>query len=280
MLWLVAGLLSACGVQRPPPSLSPSASQTGSAAPTPVSAAPAPSVTPLPSVGSVVIHVELITQICENWGESAPPGLITCSEAIGVGLSGIGPAASTVTRVTFHYGSWCGKPEDCPERAADRAWLYAISNVAGPLLVSLARGEDGGLMVWPPQPGPAPEPPPAFSPPPIGRPDTGSGAPPEVRDREPFPLCGEERAEPDAYDTDARRCFLAGVLAGQPVEFVSREFGVEGHAVLTIYRFAGAGGIVRYISEADAWSRYVCGISPLETIAVFGIDGLCEREGL
>jgi hypothetical protein len=271
LLCAAAALLVACGVPGSTPR------PTSGESPDPTASIPAASTTPLPSVGEVIVHVEVLTQICDTWGDSAPPELIACSEGIGLALGGIGPAASTVTKVTFRYGQPCGPTEACPDRAPNRAWVYAISNVAGPLIVSLARGDDGGLLVWPPEPGPPPPPPPSFDPPPVGRPDVGGAAPAEVRNREPLPLCGEEQAEPDVYDTDARRCFLDGVLADVRVELVSREFGVEGQAVLTIYRFAGSGGIVRY-AEAGNWSRYVCGITPLPTIAVFGIDGLCERE--
>jgi hypothetical protein len=135
----------------------------------------------------------------------------------------------------------------------------------------------GELRAWPPVPGPV-QAPPTFVAPRVGTPDLGTGLPAAIRDRPRVPFCGaEDLTAPDAFATAARRCFLGGVLAGVPVELVSRSFSTEGEALLTLYRFTGRGAVLRYVRTPAGWTGSACGISPIRTKAVFLLAGTCDR---
>ncbi|MFL5684830.1 MAG: hypothetical protein ACJ77D_02130, partial [Chloroflexota bacterium] len=82
------------------------------------------------------------------------------------------------------------------------------------------------------------------------------------------------------YAVGVRRCFLDGVLSGQPVEFLTRDHGTEGEEVLTLYRFAGQGPIISYDRDGGRWTYSACGISPVTGQLVFQRDGLCDRRDL
>jgi hypothetical protein len=82
---------------------------------------------------------------------------------------------------------------------------------------------------------------------------------------------------PDAFATSIRRCFLRGVLAGVPVELVSRSVSTEGQTLLTLYRFTGQGAVLRYVRTSAGWTGSACGISPIRTRAVFILAGTCDR---
>ena len=69
-----------------------------------------------------------------------------------------------------------------------------------------------------------PSAPPSFRAPPLRAPDLGAGAAGGAsRPATPCPFCGDEDlTEPDDVRRDGPACFLGGVLAGVPVELVSR----------------------------------------------------------
>lgn len=239
---------------------------------------PSTGPTPLPSIIPPITNITGITQICEDWGDAAPPSLIDCGDAVVLTLAAIGvQGASSVTRIDVGYGTWCPDSPKCLDRAPDLAWAVARSRAAGSLLIVLARGPDGGLLAWPPQVGPTAVTP-QFDPPHVIRPDFGPDTPSKIRDREPFPLCGDEITGPGGpYETSGRQCFLQGVLAGRPVEFVSRTSGTEGAPMLFVYRFTGEGAVVRYVRDGGEWSGSACGVAPLATDAVFNTAGVCDR---
>jgi hypothetical protein len=247
------------------------------ASPSPTAGAPTPLASLLPTTATI----ETVTQICETWGSSAPDDTITCGDAIWLALDALGPAGGTARRADFGYGPYCplGLGE-CGERVTTESHVVVRTASVGSFVLRVARGSDGGLLVWPPQPVGA-EPVPAFTPPVPALADVGPGAPPEVAQREAYPLCSvEDSGLAGPYDASARRCLANGVLAGQAVEFLTRGASTEGGAVLTLYRFAGAGPLVRFVSDNGAWARYACGMSLNESDLVFNNDGDCARTEL
>jgi hypothetical protein len=223
-----------------------------------------------------------ITQICDSWGGARDEQrTIRCSRGIEAVLESFGGRATHVERIYLRYTPPCIVAASCPPRRQDHAWAAVRSRLAGDLLVELEIGADGGLVASRPRVDPAPPSGPAFDSPPIARPQISDPVPAEVRDRAPLPQCGIETAGSGGpYATDARRCFLAGVLSGQPVEFITHGRGTEGEKTLTLYRFGGGGAIIRYDRDAGAWTRTACGITILTTDVVFATDGVCRRGAL
>jgi hypothetical protein len=150
-----------------------------------------------------------------------------------------------------------------------------LSRAAAPLLIQVVRGTDGGLYVFPPQPGPAPAPPPAFDPPPVQRPDF-PGAPPEVRNREPYPFCG--RRQPFSEEDGFGRCFVLAVESGSPAELIADHFSIEGDPVTIVYRFSGAGAVTKWFDttrdplSTQGWYLRTCAMYRSEDPFSFGCD--------
>jgi hypothetical protein len=139
--------------------------------------------------------------------------------------------------------------------------------------VKVVLAADGGLSVSEVQPAVRPAVP-AFAPPARGL-ATLAGAPASLAGRPAYPLCGTEHAPMGGpYDEAARTCFLTGVLAGSPVEFASLGAGTEGGPFVSLYRFAGAGGVQVVSGEGDAWTRRFAGIADAGGGLVFDIGGL------
>ena len=218
-----------------------------------------------------------LTIVCEAWGGELPSSSIDCGKAVALALAALGPEADgSVRRLDFWFGDGCDRRRPCPERRPDVGWVIARSAGPDQVGVRLAIDPAGELRAWPPLPV-AVESPPAFTAPRRQAPDLGPGEPASLREREPLPFCGsEELSAPDAFATAVRRCFLGGVLAGVPVEMISRSVSTEGEAVLMVDRFSGRGAIVRYVRADAAWTGSACGISPIATRAVFILAGVCE----
>jgi hypothetical protein len=215
------------------------------------------------------------TLVCERWGAEPPPTLITCGDAARLALAALGTSAA-VTRLDVGYGGWCPGPDaPCGDRSADVTWVVARDGTSNSIRVRIARAASGDLAVWPPVPGPA-VPSATFDAPPPRAPDLGGDAPPDLVDRDPFPLCGvEDLGTSDAYATAARRCFLDAVLAGSAAELDSAATSTEGEAVLTVYRFRGSGAVRRWVRSAGNWTASACGIARIDTPAVFEMAGVC-----
>lgn len=277
-------LASACNsvVTSPPPTNPPSSSTlpTGHASASPT--APAGTVSPLPSVPAETLDLTAITQICEDWGAEAPPGLIECAEGLRFALAAVVGDGSTVPvdRAQFGFGEWCPEGPPCPERRPDRAWVVVVPDDGRPSRVALERGADGGLLVGPPEPTAGFTPPP-FDPPDAARPEFGGAVPDVVRDRVPLAFCGQEVSGLGGpFETLRRRCFLDGVLTSQGVEFVSTASGTEGDAMLIVFRFGGSGPILRYVRDGLVWTEYRCGIGQVQTEFVFTVAGKCASAPL
>jgi hypothetical protein len=222
----------------------------------------------------------LITQICEDWNAKLPEGSIECDSGLRAALDFVGQSKGGVQRLYLFFTPRCRSGVDCPARRPDQAWV-AIRSTTGEVVVAVSVRVDGTTLATGPATDVVPPPAPAFSPPVIGRPTIDDPVPAEVARREPFPLCGVEASGlGDPFDRIARRCFVDGVLAGQPVEFVTKGRGTEGESFVTLHRFAGRGAIVTYYRDAGAWTRIACGIEVEESDRVFGLDGLCRRTDL
>jgi hypothetical protein len=235
---------------------------------------------PIPDLAPSSVPLSLFTLVCESWSGEPPTAVIDCAAAASLALAAIGgEPAATVRRLDVRFGDRC-EDGPCAENRADVVRVVARSAEFDTVAVRVALDPAGELRAWPPIAGPT-EPPPAFAPPSAAAPDLGPELPDELRLRPPVASCGaEDLVEPDAFATDVRTCFLGGVLAGVPVEFASRGFSTEGQALLTLYRFAGRGPILRYIRTHAGWSGAACGISPIPTIAVFILAGTCDRRPL
>src|SRR6185369_6096721 len=210
-----------------------------------------------------------------------PPLAIDCGDAVALGLAALGgERAASVRRVDVHFGALCGDVV-CPDRRADAGWIVARAASFDSLIVRLENDPTTGvLQAWPPVAGPT-QPDPTFRAPERKAPDIEASAPAELRDREAVPFCGEETMrDPDAFNRAARTCFLDGVLAGVPVELVSRTPTTEGRWITTVYRYLGRGGVLRSVGGADGWVAAACGIEPIDTPAVFLMAGACERREL
>jgi len=257
---------------------SPAAATSAAALTASPTSGPAGGPTPLPDLQPGSGSLTTYTVVCEDWGSELPPSTIGCADAVALALAAIGGERAAFTRrLDFWFGDGCDRGVPCAERRPDAGWVVARSATSETLGIRVALDPAGELRAWPPLPGPIATHP-AFMPPPAALPDLGGNPPAELHDRRPTPFCGtEDLTTPDAFATKARTCFLGGVLAGVPVELVSRSFSTEGHALLTLYRFAGQGPILRYVRAAAGWTGSACGISPIRTSAIFLLAGTCER---
>jgi hypothetical protein len=86
----------------------------------------------------------------------------------------------------------------------------------------------------------------------------GGPVPQAVREREPLPSCGVERAirQDGPWNLEGRRCFLVAYRAGAPAEFVSTRLTVEGDLFRMVFRVLGRGrSEVLIDSTLDKWSN-------------------------
>ena len=78
------------------------------------------------------------------------------------------------------------------------------------------------------------------------------GAPREVAERAPLPLCGQEEVMPDGSgtDEDARGCFLDAWRAGERAELFSTCRTVEGDPITQVFRSLGADRLQLFIDSS------------------------------
>jgi hypothetical protein len=115
-----------------------------------------------------------------------------------------------------------------------------------------------------------------------------------ITQRSELPWCGHERvdrrADGDFYDPTVRECFTEAYEAGEPAEFVTDGYTVEGGRTRSIYRALGDGAIeINTDSSGDpfgttSWSQTRCtsldeiGTDPAG-VPIF-IGGDCSGESL
>jgi hypothetical protein len=260
----------------PPPTPSAEATTTTSATRRPaagptasVASLPSAAPDPTPLVDPTPVDVpDTALVICESWGAEPPSDEVDCRTALELAVATLGgDDAARVARFDVRYGEPCRIDGAC-DRRADVRTVIASAATYDTLLVRVGRDGNGDVLVWPPTHGPVIAPA-AFAAPRQRAPDVGDDAPAAVRDREPLPFCGKETlATPDGYDPDARRCFLGGVAGWTAVELISAETTEDG-VVTRIYRFTGRGPILQLVRSPSGWGAVTCGISPIQTPAVF-----------
>jgi len=286
LLAAVGAIAGGCTVASPPraasgtPPAVATAASSSSRAPSPAPPSPttvSPSATPIASLEPAAVRLDRVLLVCEEWGEDPPSSVITCRDGAALALAAVGPDGSdAVRRLDVAYGPPCAPGGTCEGRRPDVVLVVArLRSGADGVAVRVARDPAGNLAAWPPTrlglPAAAP-----FAPPPAVAPDLGADAPAAVRDRTPVPFCGDEDATGDRFDPRARRCFLDGVLAGSPVELVSRAASTEGEPILTLFRWTGPGSVEKSVRAGPGWGRAICAIAPVDTDARFVLEGGCD----
>lgn len=269
-LALFALVISACTGGAPSPTSSPAPSaDRASATPTPVSATPSlvpstPSPSPLLAIADLP-RVELAdidaTAVCDPYPNQANidagQSTIICSEGLELAFRAVRAVTEDpVGRLYLHRPTCASLPCTADElsTAEVTAWTptRALSVRLDSRLAFVSEPLADEDAVWPPAgngPNPA-----------VKRPSI-TGAPREVRDRDPYPFCGmAEIGDPP----QVLGCFRDAVLAGRRAEMIQRLFGTEGGELLVIYRYDGQGRLVAYEHNqtvggdgqtADTWRR-------------------------
>ncbi len=141
------------------------------------------------------------------------------------------------TRVDVRFA--CEGAPSCTAPDPDRVFVTVVADGTA-TEVEVTRAADGTIAATATRPGTVATPP-AFTPP---APALAAlpGAPASLATRPPYPLCGQEETPmAGPYDEAARTCFLTGVLAGSPVEFVSTRRRDRGRAVRAPVPLLGLG---------------------------------------
>ncbi len=278
----VAACDAGAATGRPSPSVS-VAPSTGIATAVPPTASAAPAITLSPTAVATATTEDgsgappadpdpaSFLQVCAPFPGTSDAAPIRCGQAVKAALAaaavaGAAPPARVDVRFDCAPSATCGAPDP------DRTFVTVLASGTA-ILVELHRDGEGELTAVKVGPGTVPTAP-AFAPPAAGLADVPD-PPASIASRPPFPLCGEEPVDPDGtHDVAARRCFLAGVLAGSPVEFAEQGTATEGGAYAVLYRFAGSGGVEETVADAGAWTRTITGIAPVGGDEVFALDGL------
>ncbi len=237
----------------------------------PPSDPPTPAPSTSPSDGAAA-HPDPATflQVCRS-ADLADVAPVPCSDVVEAALGAPELAGTRIERV--ETGGTCDPARSCGlATVAPAAWVTVLSD-GDPMIVKVVLGADGGLSVAAVYPAIPPERPP-FTPPAPGLADL-PGAPPSLAGRTAYPLCGTEQAPMGGpYDETARTCFLTGVLAGSPVELAALSTGTEGGALVSLYRYAGSGGVGLVTGEDGRWTRRFTGIADATGGLVFDIAGM------
>jgi hypothetical protein len=232
-------------------------------------------MTPIPSVprgGDGTIDPATFLQLCGAWPGDPAEDAVSCAELVRAALRGL-PAGDPVTRVQTSYS--CAT--SCQPLDPHHGWVI-VETGADAVEVEVAQQADGSYGVAAIVPTPLTERQ-SFDAPGVSAPAIAD-APVVVNQRTPLPLCGvESRVAGGPFETAARQCFLDGVRAGSPVEFIAHSWDTEGLDVNTIYRYTGSGSVeVVTNDEGGYWLIHV-GIGPaFEPGRVFDLAGLSDRQ--
>ena len=207
------------------------------------------------------------TRICEPFQGPENPRF-SCTEVIGKVLLAMGPEASSVRAAWFRHGSPCPPNARCMAPPPGSAYVVVRleSGATGIFPVTFTGVEiaveavvEPTFDIWPPSGEAIPE---------VRRPAL-DGAPVEVADRIPVPLCWDEAA--GVFESRlARQCFYGAVLDGRPAELHARSSDEVG-GFMELYRFAGRGPVLVYRSRPEpvepGWVRMDCAIGlPIEDV--------------
>lgn len=202
------------------------------------------------------------TRICDTIQEAEPPPF-SCTDVIRRVLLKLGPEAPFIRAAWFRPGTPCPPNARCIAPPPGSAYVVVrLENGRAAIVrvtfqgdeLAVGEPEEPTFDVWPASGEAIPA---------VGRPDTAPGAPPELVEREPLPLCGEELQ--GGFDRVARACFFGAVLDGRPAELVTRRVSESGELHLDIFRFAGRGPVVVYVAPIPpepGWLRGECAIGP------------------
>jgi hypothetical protein len=245
---LIAGVLLAC---QPP---SPTTSPTATASPLVVPTTPAASVLPTPTAIAFLDADDLPPAVLEDQGATSicdpkpnrdagrtPAG---CYDATLLGLQALHTATQSVDRIYL-------RRIPCASTVCTSAELnvVTVTGWSGDMALSVRLDYGRGTTTVPFADQSATWPTPAQAPtsPPVVR-LAVAGAPRVVRERAPYPFCGEAPEGP----SPVRSCFRDAVLEGLPAEMHDRN-AVTGE--IWIFRFDGQGLITRYGDSTDGWFR-------------------------
>jgi hypothetical protein len=205
------------------------------------------------------------TRICDLGPENPR---FTCTEVIGKVLLAMGPEAASVRAAWFRHGSPCPPNARCMAPPPGSAYVVLRLESGGtrvfPLTLDGAEPAIGAVTeptfdIWPPSGEPIPE---------VRRPAL-DGAPAEIADRLPVPLCWDEAA--GVFESRlARQCFYGAVLDGRPAELHARSSDEIG-GFSELYRYAGRGPVLVYQNRPKpvdpGWVRKDCAIGlPIEDV--------------
>jgi len=276
-------LAAGCGTGPGPASPPGSSDAKGSIGPTsvpsrasPPESSTSPSVSPTatsaPSSEPLEPDPAAFLQVC--WALDGPTDepTLPCEDAVTTALAALSVTAPT--RVDVRYA--CADAASCPAPDADRAFVTVVGDDTA-TEVEVSRSPDGTIDATAMRLGVE------ASPPVFSAPEPGlaaiPGGPASLAGRPPYPLCGQEQTPvAGPYDEAARTCFFTGVLAGSPVEFLSRGAGTEGQPYVHLYRYSGTGGVELVTGEGGTWLRRFTGIGEASGGLVFDAGGMSTRR--
>lgn len=224
----------------------------------PVSPSPFASSSPAPSASAVVylnpntlppasLEEEDATSICDPEANQFDPNAgatVPCDSGTVLGLRALHLEIAQVDRIYLRRMPCQQMPCSTTELS-----VITVTGWSGDRAMSVVYDNEHFTITAPvPDPlalWPSPQP---VEPPPVERVDI-AGAPREVRERDPYPYCGEAPDGPSPI----RTCFRAAVLDGRPVEMIDHNI-VTGD--IWVMRFDGQGLLWRYgEAEGGGWFR-------------------------
>ena len=189
------------------------------------------------------------------------PPPFSCTEVIGKVLLAMGSDAAAVKAAWFRPGSPCPPNARCMPPPPESAYVAVRleSGATGIFPVTFGGNEvaigavtEPTFDIWPPSGEAIPE---------VRRPVV-DGAPAEVRDRQPLPLCGDGQVGVPERRA-ASSCFYGAVLDGRPAELHIRSADEAG-GFMELYRYAGRGPVLVYRNRPEpvdpGWVRKDCAI--------------------
>lgn len=252
---LLASIVLAC--QPPTPTAAPGATATLAVTPSPA----ATQATPEPSASAVVyldrdtlppapLEDEDATSICdpeaEQFDANAGETVVHCYQGSLLGLRALHTAAPSIDRLYLRRTRCLQVP--C---SATELNVVTVTGWTGSVALSVVLDDEESTVTAPTSDPTAvwPRPPDAETPA-VERPDIPT-APKVVRNREPYPCCGEA---PDSDSSPERQCFVAAVLDGRAAEMTYRPF-ITGPIV--ILRFDGQVPILAYSETPSTWQKSI-----------------------
>jgi hypothetical protein len=200
------------------------------------------------------------TAICDAPPNALDPGAgeskISCTDAIIDGVRALSAdlrAEISHVRVTAQR---CAV-ERCTttELSTSTVIAWTTTNEAWSTVIEVGLPEGSGVWASPAVRETKPSWPSLEAKTPAIRRPTIDGAPSIVAGRPPYPFCGT--IEPFGGGDAAKgwSCFLAAVLAGRPAELLEHAVSGGGDPLVMVYRYSGAGAVVRFSGAGGKWNR-------------------------